>query len=159
VSPSDLPCCLEQRRRGIAPGGAAGARYTNTANQTQTCNSPVKPRFTTTYRTDCSLTGVPGCDLLRSAGQPHTARRFHMNPRSIVQTQLRLLILLTWRIWWVHNKASKRQMGFNSVFKGLTWNLGRLPTLLWPSQNHPTNHQNDSLKEVGERVPSSHRSF
>jgi len=29
------------------------------------------------------------------------------------------LILLTWRIWWAPNNASKWQMGFNSVFKGL----------------------------------------
>ena len=27
-------------------------------------------------------------------------------------------ILLTWRIWWEHNNASKWQMGFNSAFKG-----------------------------------------
>jgi len=27
------------------------------------------------------------------------------------------LILLTWRIWWAANNASKWQMGFNSVFK------------------------------------------
>jgi len=29
------------------------------------------------------------------------------------------LILLTWRIWWAPNKASRWQMGFHSVFKGL----------------------------------------
>ena len=29
------------------------------------------------------------------------------------------LILLTWRKWWAPNNASKWQMGFNSVFKGL----------------------------------------
>ena len=28
-------------------------------------------------------------------------------------------ILLTWRIWWAPNNASKWQMGFNSAFKGL----------------------------------------
>jgi len=33
------------------------------------------------------------------------------------------LILLTWSIWWTPNNASKWQIGFNSVFKGLT---------LWP---------------------------
>jgi len=37
------------------------------------------------------------------------------------------LILLTWRIWWVHNNASKWQMGFNSVFK---W-LNRLSLAFW----------------------------
>jgi hypothetical protein len=30
------------------------------------------------------------------------------------------LILLTWKIWWAPNSASKRQMVFNSGFKGLT---------------------------------------
>ena len=29
------------------------------------------------------------------------------------------LNLLTWRIWWAPNNASKWQMGFNSAFKGL----------------------------------------
>jgi len=29
------------------------------------------------------------------------------------------LILLTWRIWWVSNNASRWQMGFNLAFKGL----------------------------------------
>jgi len=29
------------------------------------------------------------------------------------------LTLLTWRIWWAPNNASKWQMGFNSAFKGL----------------------------------------
>jgi len=29
------------------------------------------------------------------------------------------LILLTWRIWWASNNATKWQMGFNSAFKGL----------------------------------------
>ena len=29
------------------------------------------------------------------------------------------LNLLTWRIWWAPNNASKWQMGFNPAFKGL----------------------------------------
>ena len=29
------------------------------------------------------------------------------------------LYLLTWRIWWAPNNASKGQMGFNSAFEGL----------------------------------------
>jgi hypothetical protein len=33
------------------------------------------------------------------------------------------LILLTWRIWWAPNNASKWQMGFNSAFKGLSFNV------------------------------------
>jgi len=31
------------------------------------------------------------------------------------------LILLTWRIWWAPNNASRWQMEFNSAFKGLMW--------------------------------------
>jgi len=30
------------------------------------------------------------------------------------------LILLTWKIGWAHNNASKWQMGYNSTFNGLT---------------------------------------
>jgi len=33
------------------------------------------------------------------------------------------LILLTWRIWWAPNNASKWQVGFNSAFKGLRQKL------------------------------------
>jgi len=35
------------------------------------------------------------------------------------------LILLTWRIRWVPNNASKWQMGFNSAFKGLKEHYGK----------------------------------
>ena len=44
------------------------------------------------------------------------------------------LILLTWRIWWDHNKASKWQMGFNSAFNPLNAELNpiyHLLALLW----------------------------
>jgi len=36
------------------------------------------------------------------------------------------LILLTWKIWWATNNASRWQIGFNSVFKGLIKTQGRL---------------------------------
>ena len=29
------------------------------------------------------------------------------------------IYLITWRMWWAKNNASKAQMGFNSAFKGL----------------------------------------
>ena len=47
------------------------------------------------------------------------------------------LILLTWRIWWAPNNASKWQMGFNLAFKGLNtlsmpmFYLLKLPTLMY----------------------------
>ena len=51
--------------------------------------------------------------------------------RNSVCSQL-TLILLTWRIWWAPNNASKWQMGFNSAFNGL-----RVVTVspLWPPVN------------------------
>jgi len=39
------------------------------------------------------------------------------------------LILLTWKIWWVPNNASKWQMGFNSAFEGLIEQGHEDPTL------------------------------
>jgi hypothetical protein len=50
------------------------------------------------------------------------------------------LILLTWRIWWTPNNASKWQMGFNSAFKGLKWlkfESGQLPPLIQTSYLRP----------------------
>jgi hypothetical protein len=47
------------------------------------------------------------------------------------------LILLTWKIWWVPNNASKWQMGFTSAFKGLSsskiWGMndGFVSTILY----------------------------
>jgi len=38
------------------------------------------------------------------------------------------LILLTWRIWWAANNASRWQMGFNSVFKELSTDKNDLVT-------------------------------
>jgi len=35
------------------------------------------------------------------------------------KTPILTLVLLTWRIWWAPNNASKWQMGFNSAFKFL----------------------------------------
>ena len=42
------------------------------------------------------------------------------------------LILLTWRIWWAPNNASKWQMGFNLAFKGLKMNAATSPPLFRP---------------------------
>jgi hypothetical protein len=38
---------------------------------------------------------------------------------SLAKNSVLTLILLTWRIWWAVNNASKWQMGFNWAFKGL----------------------------------------
>jgi len=40
------------------------------------------------------------------------------------------LILLTWRMWWARNNASKWQVGFNLAFKGLKplpWEYWSIP--------------------------------
>jgi len=36
-------------------------------------------------------------------------------------TRCLTLTLLSWRIWWAPNSASRWQMGFNLAFKGLIW--------------------------------------
>jgi len=40
------------------------------------------------------------------------------------------LTLLTWRIWWAPNNASKWQMGFSSAFKGLIINTTGMTNLM-----------------------------
>jgi len=50
-----------------------------------------------------------------------------LNEKAIQATKFiwskHLLILLTWRIWWAPNNASRWQMGFNSAFEGLIFRL------------------------------------
>jgi len=41
------------------------------------------------------------------------------------------LTLLTWRIWWAPNKASKWQMGFNLAFNGLKNVQARMKVWIW----------------------------
>jgi len=49
------------------------------------------------------------------------------------------LYLLTWRIWWAPNNASRWQMGFNWAFKGLI-----LETLYLTVSRRWTTYQNPS---------------
>ena len=46
------------------------------------------------------------------------------------------LILLTWRIWWAPNNASKWQMGFNSAFNPLNAELNPICYLLALLEHH-----------------------
>ena len=50
------------------------------------------------------------------------------------------LILLTWRIWWAPNNASKWQLGINSAFKGLIplqfMNRGKEKAMYFLSDKH-----------------------
>jgi hypothetical protein len=44
----------------------------------------------------------------------------YLSPASWALSYPLTLILLTWRIWWAPDNASKCHMGFNSAFKGLS---------------------------------------
>jgi hypothetical protein len=50
------------------------------------------------------------------------------------------LILLTWRMWWPPNNASKWHMGFNSAFKVLNDELNTIGHLLALLGAHPILH-------------------
>jgi len=66
-------------------------------------------------------------------GWPFSARctHFELFSQLCIESACSLnLILLTWRIGWAHNNASKWQMGFNLAFKGLN-RIRKLPTV-WP---------------------------
>ena len=43
----------------------------------------------------------------------------HQHSRKLLKMDILTLTLLTWRIGWASNNASKGQMGFNLAFKGL----------------------------------------
>jgi len=64
----------------------------------------------------------PPCSSERKNEWSHTPtptyalRRVHRGQRCFTPLTL---ILLMWRIWWASNNASRWQMGFISVFKGL----------------------------------------
>ena len=44
---------------------------------------------------------------------------------STTHTSYLTLYLLTWRVWWAPNNASKGQMGFNLAFKGLRYKISK----------------------------------
>ena len=48
-------------------------------------------------------------------------------------------ILLTWRIWWASNNASRWQMGFNSAFKGLMNRDSSVSIVSIPRAGRPRN--------------------
>jgi hypothetical protein len=63
-----------------------------------------------------SVKGSPSvCNLGLSL--PWSERKVYLNPQKLHKCDL-TLILLTWRIWWAPNNASKWQIWFNSAFKG-----------------------------------------
>jgi len=49
----------------------------------------------------------------------HQTETVNVNTCEVIPTLILTLILLTWRIWWAPNNASKWHMGFNLAFKGL----------------------------------------
>jgi hypothetical protein len=51
------------------------------------------------------------------------------------------LILLTWRVWWAPNNASKWQMGFNLAFKSYVYVPSRAQwRISWQNQNKWRRH-------------------
>jgi len=50
---------------------------------------------------------------------PHINDDARSKSHQICKKNSLTLILLTCRIWWAPNNASRWQMGFNSAFKGL----------------------------------------
>ena len=56
--------------------------------------------------------------LKHSVSKPHKLKKQSVFPTT---TKRLNLILLTWRIWWAPNNASKWQMRFNSAFKWLNF--------------------------------------
>jgi len=87
-----------------------------TSNQPNAENSTWQHRTLTRDRHPC-----PRWDSnpqFQQAADPRLRPRDHWN-------QLLTLILLTWRIWWASNNASRWQTGFNSAFKRVKY------VLLW----------------------------
>ena len=71
------------------------------------------------YLTFCTL----GRQIICSISAPFLLKAsFNISLLSVTVLASLPLILLTWRIWWANN-ASRWQMGFNLVFKGLKKNL------------------------------------
>jgi hypothetical protein len=56
---------------------------------------------------------------LASFGKDENLQKFDGRPPLKLREIILTLILLTWKIWWAPNNASRWQMGFKLVFKGL----------------------------------------
>jgi len=68
----------------------------------------------------------------------------HRSTSTVIPFVLYLrLILLTWRIWWAPNNASRWQMGFNSTFEGLKCPLTLIPLTwrIWWAPNNASRWQ------------------
>jgi hypothetical protein len=61
-----------------------------------------------------------GLICFRMGGKRRDVVNILINIQWVTRRRSLTLTSLTWRIWWAPNNASKRQMGFNSAFKGLT---------------------------------------
>jgi len=73
----------------------------------------------------------PECKLNSTRKHSHVHLTYtRTQPRNNYNRFHLTLILLTWRIWWAPNNASKWQMGFNSAFKGLKYENPDLFTLI-----------------------------
>ena len=68
-----------------------------------------------TNRNRIQLTGHANKELSKYASYSNLL----LTTNNFKQFSILTLILLTWRIWWAPNNASRWQMGINSAFKGL----------------------------------------
>jgi hypothetical protein len=98
---------------------------------------------------DCYTNAGIWCACKRNHTFYHCARFNHVsnvkNSGALESDQITsslTLILLTWKIWWAPNNASKWKMGFNSVFKGLNKTLGDGE---WVIESHQGCHCCDQL--------------
>ena len=77
-------------------------------------------RLITSISLSLHLSPHPPIKKCSYQGQVGSVHEIKLQDEVEVQRQWILtLILLTWRIWWAPNNASKWQMGFNSEFKRL----------------------------------------
>jgi hypothetical protein len=71
--------------------------------------------------THVSLTAVQNVSLTVQL-QTWTVRKYNWKIK-LLFSHVRFIILLTWKIWWAPNNASRWQMGFNSAFGGLNYSF------------------------------------
>jgi len=127
-APAAVPPLPIQQEAGWIPGPVWKALEKRNSLPSLEVETQTKRPHITKRRRDirCPMSGMPASYSIGPTLKPrletgYSEREFndflqslHTNTGIIPLT----LILLTWRIWWAPNNASKWQMGFNSAFKG-----------------------------------------
>ena len=126
------------------------AHRNNNATVTDTLSSCMRP-IAATAKEQNTKTNYMVCMLL----QKLTAVQFIKKLPTHEGSQIYLtLYLLTWRIWWVLNNASRWQMGFNLAFKGLK----QLAINSMPDESSTYHHNNLIKIHLNIILPSMSRS-